>query len=249
MHQHPTPSVRVLVLIMSEDDTSPFATLRAGARGYLLKESTADQIADASGASAAGRPSSANADPTGPARSGAEPAVRPFAQLTDREIDVLALTADGLDNAEIARRLGVAEETGHGVSGCASGAPYRPTRDAPTRGVRRTAKSAACLRSGMPPPPSRSSTCAPHRSMRPVASRQRGSARGSTDCRRVRARGSRQGTSQGAGGGRTRAERVETRRCASGVRLKRRDGIAPAYLRIGRVCHHKPLVATSWLDS
>ena len=41
------PAVAVLVLTMSEDDDSLFAALRAGARGYLLKEAAADDIARA----------------------------------------------------------------------------------------------------------------------------------------------------------------------------------------------------------
>ena len=39
------PDVAVVVLTMSEDPDSVFAALRAGARGYLLKESGADDVA------------------------------------------------------------------------------------------------------------------------------------------------------------------------------------------------------------
>jgi len=110
------PDTAVLILTMSEDDDSVFAALRAGARGYLLKEaSRADirralesvqrgeavfgqRVADAvlrffSAAGAAGR------------------AAEPFPLLSEREREVLELLARGHDNATIAHRLFLAEKT------------------------------------------------------------------------------------------------------------------------------------------
>jgi len=54
-----SPQMSVLVLSMFEDDDSIFAALRAGARGYLLKEALKAEILRAIRAVATGRPSSA----------------------------------------------------------------------------------------------------------------------------------------------------------------------------------------------
>jgi len=109
------PAVAVLVLTMSEDDDSLFAALRAGARGYLLKEAAADDIARAVVTVARGetvlgaRVSSRVLDAVrGGLLSGA-PA--PFPRLTEREREVLELVARGYDNARVARHLGLSEKT------------------------------------------------------------------------------------------------------------------------------------------
>ena len=118
------PTVQVIVLTTYADDESVFAALRAGARGYLTKDADADEIVravqrvhageamlDASvqarllDAFGAGMPASAP-----PAASGRAPDELPD-DLTPREAEVLALIAEGLSNAEIARRLVVSEAT------------------------------------------------------------------------------------------------------------------------------------------
>jgi DNA-binding NarL/FixJ family response regulator len=118
------PSLPVLVLTMSEDDDSLFAALRAGARGYLLKEATSEQIGQALHAVARGEAvfGARVADRvltyfTG-ARTAASSAL-PFPQLTDREREVLDLVARGLPNGAIARRLVLSEKTvRNNVSAC-----------------------------------------------------------------------------------------------------------------------------------
>lgn len=109
------PGIHVLVLTMSEDDESLFASLRAGARGYLLKGARGDDIARAvttvaSGEMVLGKGLSAPlvAALGDPKRSGRP---LPFPQLTDREREVLALVARGYDNARIARTLVLSEKT------------------------------------------------------------------------------------------------------------------------------------------
>ena len=108
------PDVAVVVLTMDSDDDSVFAALRAGARGYLLKESDVGDIERAItgvargeavfGAGVAARVLSFFA--------GARTATAsPFPQLTPRELEVLELIAQGLDNAAIARRLVLSEKT------------------------------------------------------------------------------------------------------------------------------------------
>ncbi len=107
------PDVAVLVLTMSEDDDSVFAALRAGARGYLLKEAGKDEIARSLHAVARGE---AVFGPKVAPRvlsffSSARPAAVPFPQLTDREREILDLVAAGAGNATIARRLFLSEKT------------------------------------------------------------------------------------------------------------------------------------------
>lgn len=106
------PSAAVLVLTMHDDQTV-FAVLRAGARGYLLKHAGVDELTRAITAVHRGEaifsPAVARrltAHFARPASSG-----ELFPELTDRERDVLALLADDLDTATIARRLGLTEKT------------------------------------------------------------------------------------------------------------------------------------------
>jgi DNA-binding NarL/FixJ family response regulator len=108
------PATAVVVLTMSEDDDSVFAALRAGARGYLLKESDSDDIARAVRAVAAGEAvfGPRVADKVVAFFSAARVAgAVPFPQLTEREREVLGLVARGADNATIARRLFLSEKT------------------------------------------------------------------------------------------------------------------------------------------
>jgi DNA-binding NarL/FixJ family response regulator len=110
------PTTAVVVLTMNEDDDSVFAALRAGARGYLLKEATAEDITRAVRAVAAGEamfgPRIADRVISFFASSAtqAKSAV-PFPRLTDREREVLDLVARGADNVTIAKRLFLSEKT------------------------------------------------------------------------------------------------------------------------------------------
>ncbi len=108
------PAVAVLVLSMFEDDDSVFAAMRAGARGYLIKGASQEEISHAITTVAAG---GAVFGP-GVARrmlnyfAAPPPLVElPFPELTPREREVLDLIAAGLRNAAIAARLGLAAKT------------------------------------------------------------------------------------------------------------------------------------------
>jgi DNA-binding NarL/FixJ family response regulator len=109
------PAVMVLVLTMSEDDDSLFAALRAGARGYLLKEAGADDIARAVVTVARGesvlaaRVSARVMDAIRGVRLANGPL--PFPRLTARERQVLELVARGYQNARVAQHLGLSEKT------------------------------------------------------------------------------------------------------------------------------------------
>ena len=112
------PGVRVLALTTFDDDEDVFAALRAGALGYLLKDVSSDRLVEAVLAAARGesvlQPSVAAkvvarfAQLDDAPRSRPQPLVVP---LSDRELDVLRLLADGRSNREIATALFLAEGT------------------------------------------------------------------------------------------------------------------------------------------
>lgn len=116
----PSVSSAVLILTTFDRDDYLFEALQAGASGFLLKNSTPEQLADAVRVVASGDALLApavtrrvierfgNAEaPTGAVR--AVPSE--VDGLTEREFEVLGLVAQGLSNAEIAARLFVGEAT------------------------------------------------------------------------------------------------------------------------------------------
>jgi DNA-binding NarL/FixJ family response regulator len=109
------PQVRVLVITMFEDDHLVFTALRAGARGYVLKDGDEEELLRAIRAVARGEaifsPSVAqrlieffaSPWPTVPAHL--------FPELTEREREILHLIAQGRPNGEIAQRLFLSPKT------------------------------------------------------------------------------------------------------------------------------------------
>jgi DNA-binding NarL/FixJ family response regulator len=112
------PEVRVLALTTFDDDEDVFAALRAGAVGYLLKDVSGDRLVEALLAAARGesvlQPSVAArvvarfAELPDDAPPRPQPLVVP---LSDRELEVLRLLADGGSNREIAAAMFLAEGT------------------------------------------------------------------------------------------------------------------------------------------
>jgi DNA-binding NarL/FixJ family response regulator len=110
------PDVRILILTAYDDDPYIFALLRAGADGYILKSAPAEELIRAVRSVAAGQtvlsPQVAHkmvqhvASPQAQAEQ-PEP-------LTDREVEVLRLTARGLTNKAIGRELDISARTVQG---------------------------------------------------------------------------------------------------------------------------------------
>jgi DNA-binding NarL/FixJ family response regulator len=106
-----SPHVRILILTMLDDDALVFDAMRAGARGYLLKESEPDEVIAAVRAVARGEAvfGTALANRLTSWFAAARP--EPFVQLTPREREVLDLLARSMGNAVIAQRLGISPKT------------------------------------------------------------------------------------------------------------------------------------------
>ena len=108
------PDVRVLVFTMGEEDGTVLAAMRAGARGYLVKGASQDEVARAIstvqagglvfGASLALRIADLLSGTTAPDRTA-------FPQLTERELEILDKIAAGRNNAQIAQELYLAPKT------------------------------------------------------------------------------------------------------------------------------------------
>src|SRR4051794_9323013 len=111
------PDVRVVMLTMNEDDETVLSAIRAGASGYLLKGSGAEEVLNAVRAAAAGGMvfGAALAAKVATYFAMARPPVlereQPFPDLTDRERDVLEMLASGASNDAIARALYVSDKT------------------------------------------------------------------------------------------------------------------------------------------
>ena len=108
------PEVAVLVLTMNEDEASVFAALRAGARGYLIKDASGQDIMRAIQAVASGDAilgGRAAQQVLGGIATGVTPGPPPLPQLTVRERAVLDLVARGYDNMRVARELFISDKT------------------------------------------------------------------------------------------------------------------------------------------
>ena len=105
------PNVRVLMLSDSGAEADLIASVRAGASGYLLKDSSVREVIDAVNVVANGQSLfSAAVAITMLEQSQAEPSPA-LPQLTDREMQVLRLVATGRANRDIARDLFISENT------------------------------------------------------------------------------------------------------------------------------------------
>lgn len=112
------PSVRVVILTMSEDDEDLFKAVQNGARGYVLKDTPSKRLHDQlrgvmrdesplSGVMAAKilAEFSAKAEPSSTS------SIEPIDELSERETQVLQLVSQGMTNLEIAQQLFLSENT------------------------------------------------------------------------------------------------------------------------------------------
>lgn len=109
-----SPRSQIVVLTSYHEDEHIFPALKAGALSYILKDVSAEELASAVRKAAAGE---AVLHPRVAARvikelqGRREDRLNPFTELSERELEVLKLIADGMSNAEMAAKLVLSEKT------------------------------------------------------------------------------------------------------------------------------------------
>jgi two-component system NarL family response regulator len=112
------PHVKILMLTISDEEADLYDAIKAGASGYLLKEISIEEVADAIRSVWAGQ---SRLSPSMAAKLLTEFAAMskraderpqfPAPRLTEREMEVLGLVAQGLNNRDIAKELFISENT------------------------------------------------------------------------------------------------------------------------------------------
>ena len=112
------PTAKILMLTVSDEEEDLYEAIKAGANGYLLKEISIEEVAGAIRAVITGQslisPSMASKllnEFTTLAKRADERSSVPSPRLTDRELEVLKLVAQGMSNREIATELYISENT------------------------------------------------------------------------------------------------------------------------------------------
>ena len=109
------PDVKVLVITVSDRDKDLFAAIKAGARGYILKDISLDELVNSLNMVAAGEviisPSMASKLVQEFQVTKSAPKQEPAPELSTRELDVLRMVATGCGNREIGTTLFISEAT------------------------------------------------------------------------------------------------------------------------------------------
>ena len=112
------PHTKILMLTISDEEEDLYDAIKVGASGYLLKEISIEEVADSIRQVHAGQslisPSMASkllTEFAAMARKDEEKQQMPTPRLTDREMEVLTLVAQGLNNRDIAKELFISENT------------------------------------------------------------------------------------------------------------------------------------------
>ena len=112
------PTTRIIVLTVSDEEDDLYGAVKAGANGYLLKEVSIEEVADAVRAVYAGQslisPSLASKllnEFEGQVGTLKEAVHGSGPRLSEREVEILKMIALGLGNHEVAERLGMSENT------------------------------------------------------------------------------------------------------------------------------------------
>ncbi|MCE7921094.1 MAG: DNA-binding response regulator [Chloroflexi bacterium] len=109
------PAIKILVLTTYDEDEWVFDAIRAGASGYLLKDTPRQKIIEAIRGTVEGKsfldPAVAGKLMTQVASNQTQPASILTDKLTERELDVLRLLAKGMTNTDIAGTLHLSEGT------------------------------------------------------------------------------------------------------------------------------------------
>jgi len=109
------PSAKIIMLTVSDEEADLYEAVKNGASGYLLKDSSIDEVAQAIRVVADGQslisPSMAIKLLDEFKQMSRSDRQVPSPKLTDRELEVLKLVAQGLNNREVAKRLFISENT------------------------------------------------------------------------------------------------------------------------------------------
>ena len=105
------PDIQVIALTSFKEQELVQGVLQAGAIGYLLKDVSADELANAIRAAYAGRPTLVPEAAQALIEATRAPAEKVGSEMTDREREVLALMVQGLNNTQIADRLMISIST------------------------------------------------------------------------------------------------------------------------------------------